>query len=79
MNRTLAIAELAHVERDIRDGERHLSRQREIVDELERHGRGASRTAQIARDILATFEMAQSQVSKGGCYWPVALWQRTIK
>ena len=60
MNRTLAIAQLAHVERDIRDGERHLSRQREIVDELERHGRGASRTAQIARDILATFEMAQS-------------------
>jgi hypothetical protein len=31
--------------------------QREIVAELERHGR--SRTTQIARDILATFEKSQ--------------------
>jgi hypothetical protein len=36
-------------------------RQREIVDELERHGRGHSRTARMARDILDTFEMAQSK------------------
>ena len=51
---------LAYVERHIRDGERHLLHQREIVAELERHGRGHSRTTQVARDILATFEMAQS-------------------
>jgi hypothetical protein len=31
MNRNLVIATLAQVERDIREGERHLSRQREIV------------------------------------------------
>jgi hypothetical protein len=35
-------------------------RQREIVDELERHGRGNSETVKMARDILATFEMSQS-------------------
>jgi hypothetical protein len=35
-------------------------RQREIVAELERHGHGRSRTATVARDLLATFEMAQS-------------------
>ena len=45
--------------RHIRDGERHLSRQREIVDELERHGHGNSQTANMAKDILQTFEMAQ--------------------
>jgi hypothetical protein len=36
-------------------------RQCEIVGELERHGRGHSRTARMARDILDTFEMAQSK------------------
>ena len=51
---------LAKVERHIRDGEGHLSRQREIVAELEGHGHGHSRTAQMARDILATFEMSES-------------------
>jgi len=42
---------LTTVERHIRAGERHLLRQREIVDELERHGRGHT----------ASFEMAQSK------------------
>jgi hypothetical protein len=60
MNRNLAIARLAHVERHIGDGERHLSRQREIVAELERHGHGNSRTARIAKDLLASFEMGQT-------------------
>jgi DNA repair protein RadC len=60
MNRTLLLAHLAQVERHIREGERHLSRQREIVAELERHGRGHSRTTQMARDLLDSFEMAQS-------------------
>jgi hypothetical protein len=53
---------LAAVERHIRDGERHLSHQREIVDELERHGRGSSQTAKVARDILASFEMERSKL-----------------
>jgi hypothetical protein len=61
MNRVALLARLAHAERHIRDGERHLSRQREIVAELELHGRGHTRTAQMARDILDTFEMAQSK------------------
>jgi hypothetical protein len=35
-------------------------RQRQIVDALERHGRGQSQTAKVARDILDLFEMAQA-------------------
>jgi hypothetical protein len=61
MNRQFIADHLAHVERHIRDGERHLLRQREIVAELENHGRGHSQTANMAREILASFEMAQSQ------------------
>jgi hypothetical protein len=60
MKRAILVAHLAHVERHIRDGEQHLLRQREIVAELESHGHGRSRTANMARDLLATFEMAQS-------------------
>jgi len=60
MNRATLRDHLAYVERHIRDSERHLARQREIVAELERHGHGHSRTAQTARDILVSFEMAQS-------------------
>jgi hypothetical protein len=52
MNRAALAAELAATERHIRDGERHLLRQREIVAELEPHGRGRSRT---------TFEASQSK------------------
>jgi hypothetical protein len=60
MNRAGIRAHLDQVERHIRDGERHLLRQREIVDELERHGRGNSQTAKMARELLDTFEQAQS-------------------
>jgi hypothetical protein len=42
-SRTALLDHLAYTERHIRDGERHLLRQREIVDELERHGRGRTR------------------------------------
>ena len=59
MNRPLLLAHLAQVERHIRKGERHLLR-RQIVDALERHGRGQSQTAKVARDILDLFEMAQA-------------------
>ena len=51
MKRADLLDNLAHVERHVRDGERHLLRQREIVDELERHGRGDSQTAKNARDM----------------------------
>jgi hypothetical protein len=60
MKRSMLLNHLAQVERHIRDGERHLLRQREIVDELERHGRGQSETAKMARVTLESFEMAQS-------------------
>ena len=61
MKRSMVVDQLAQTERHIREGERHLSRQREIVAELERHGRGSSRTERNARDILETFEAAQSK------------------
>ena len=61
MKRAMLLDHLAYVERHISDGERHLLRQREIVDELERHGRGNSQTAKMAREILAIFEMSQTQ------------------
>jgi hypothetical protein len=35
-------------------------RQREIVDELERHGRGGSPTTKLARELLTSFEIALS-------------------
>ena len=49
MKRSLLLDHLAQVQRHIRDGERHLLRQREIVDGLERYGRGQSETAKMAR------------------------------
>ena len=49
MKRADLLDNLAHVERHVRDGERHLLRQREIVDGLERYGRGQSETAKMAR------------------------------
>ena len=60
MKRSMLLDHLAQVERHVSEGERHLLRQREIVAELERHGRGHSRTASMARVILKTFEQAQS-------------------
>jgi hypothetical protein len=60
MNRAAVLEHLAHTERHIRDGERHLLRQREIVAELECHGHGHSTAARLARDLLELFEKAQS-------------------
>jgi hypothetical protein len=60
MNRILLLDSLGQAERHIREGERHILRQREIIDELERHGRGQTRTANMAREILLSFEMTQS-------------------
>jgi hypothetical protein len=47
---------------------------REIVDELERQSRGDSQTANIARDILASFEMSQSAHLKDREHLLQALW-----
>jgi hypothetical protein len=60
MKRSMLLVHLAQNERHIREGERHLLHQRAIIDELERHGRGNSQTANIARDLLASFQTAQS-------------------
>jgi hypothetical protein len=78
MKRSMLLDHLAYVERDICDGERHLLRQREIVDELERHGRGHSRTADMARDLLASFETAQLLPLKDRAHLLEALWAKTL-
>jgi hypothetical protein len=59
MNRAVLLDHLAQVERHIREGERHLLHQREIVDGLERRGRGQSQTATMARVLLQSFEKTQ--------------------
>jgi hypothetical protein len=60
MTERFLLHHLAAVERHITEGERHLLRQREIVGELEGYGRGRTETAKIARELLESFEMAQS-------------------
>lgn len=60
MNRAMLVNHLAQAERHIREGEHLILRQRQLVDELERHGHGQSQTANMARDILQSFEMTQS-------------------
>jgi hypothetical protein len=60
MKQPFLVDELTEIERHVRECERHLLHQREIVDELERHGRGHTKTAKVARDILHSFETAQS-------------------
>jgi hypothetical protein len=45
VNRTTLLDHLALIGRHIRESERRLLHQREIVIELENHGRGHSRTA----------------------------------
>src|SRR6516162_2022345 len=66
MNRAAVLEHLAHTERHIRDGERHLLRQREIVAELECHGHGHSTAARLARDLLELFEGRNPRISMTG-------------
>jgi len=73
MKRSMLLDHLAYVEGHIRDGERHLLHQREIVAGLERHGRGHTRTAKMARDILETFKTAQSTHLNDRAHLPQAL------
>ena len=67
MNRAMLVNHLGQAERHIREGERLILRQRQLVDELERHGHGQSQTANLARDVLQSFETTQSAhiVDKG--------------
>jgi hypothetical protein len=56
MDRAAALARLATAERHVKLGERHLSRQRELVAYLIRYGRDAA----AAEALLATFEQSQA-------------------
>jgi hypothetical protein len=60
VNRALLLRRLAMTERHIAAGERYVTRQREIVAELERHNRGKSETTKVAKELLQSFEMAQA-------------------
>jgi hypothetical protein len=52
-------AYLEMAERHVIEAEVHLAHQRQIVAELEQHGRGHSQTAKVAREIMRSFEIAQ--------------------
>jgi len=56
----MLIHRLAATERHIKKGERHVVHQREIIEALERHGRGQSETAKVARDVLRSYELTQA-------------------
>lgn len=53
----LAVLETAN--RHIAEGERRIEHQRDILTRLEERGRGASHTATIAREVLASMERVQ--------------------
>lgn len=57
MNRESLIAHLQQVERHVAEGERHLERQRQLVEELERDGY-PSKTSRILLDL---FEQLQAE------------------
>jgi len=59
MDRTVLLATLETANRHIAEGERHIERQREIVARLEQQGRGASRTATVARELLHSMQRVQ--------------------
>ena len=77
MDRAMLLDHLAKVERHIAEGERHIFCQREIVDELERHGHGGSQTTKFAREILASFETAQAACHDDRMHLLMALWEVT--
>jgi 1,2-phenylacetyl-CoA epoxidase catalytic subunit len=60
VNRNKQIEVYLHMaERHVIEAEFHLTRQRQIVVELEQHGRGHSQMAKVAKEILRSFEVAQ--------------------
>ena len=56
MDRTVLLNHLALAEQHVAQGERHLSRQREIIAETEAAGRDSA----LARELLHTFEATQA-------------------
>jgi hypothetical protein len=62
MDRTTLLQRLQQARAHIADGERHIRRQREIIDELERDGHNV----ELARELLATLEQVQkTHISAG--------------
>jgi hypothetical protein len=59
MDRATLQIYLTMAKRHILEGERHLTRQREIVARLERAGRGESEAAHVARGLLTSLEGMQ--------------------
>jgi len=50
---------LAMAERHVVETECHLLHQRQVVAQLEQHGLGHSQTANVAKEILKSFEIVQ--------------------
>jgi hypothetical protein len=59
MNHKQVESYLAMAERHVAEAQTHLAHQRQIVGELEQHGRGQSQSAKVANQILNSFEIAQ--------------------
>jgi hypothetical protein len=59
MDRATIGVQLATAERHVIEGQDHIDQQRQIVDRLERAGRGNTWTAKLARDLLHTLQMTQ--------------------
>jgi hypothetical protein len=55
MDRGILLEHLQQARAHIAEGERHIRRQREIIDELERGGHNS----ELARELLATLEQVQ--------------------
>ena len=53
------VGDLAEIEGHVIAGARHIAHQREIIRQLERAGRGNSKTAMIARQLLSSMDVAQ--------------------
>lgn len=56
MDRTSLREQLALVEQNVRDGERHIEQQRRLVDRLQRAGHDAS----TARELLRSYQQSLS-------------------
>lgn len=56
MDHAILREHLALVEQHIRDGERHIGRQRQLIAELQRSGHDSS----TAQDLLRSYEQSQS-------------------
>jgi chromosome condensin MukBEF ATPase and DNA-binding subunit MukB len=62
MDRAVLLKHLQQARAHIAEGERHIRRQREIIDELERDGHNA----ELARELLVTLERVQeTHISAG--------------